>query len=101
MGYDPQVVADGQEALEIIRRRPFDLVLLDVHMPRMDGLAVARTLAATALADIRPRLVALTADATEEQRRECVDAGMDDYLSKPVTVEALVAAIKRAVGRRD
>jgi CheY-like chemotaxis protein len=95
------VVADGQEALEIIRRRSFDLVLLDVHMPHMDGLAVARALIATEPPERRPRLVALTADATEEQRRECRNAGMDDYVAKPFRIDALIATVNQIRRRPD
>ncbi len=95
LGYDPQVVADGQEALEIIAQRQFDLVLLDLHMPRMDGMTAARRLIETVPAERRPQIAALTADVTEQQRRECESLGFDDYLAKPLTVALLVAAVER------
>ncbi len=95
MGYDPQVVADGQEALDIVARRQFDLVLLDLHMPRVDGLEAARVIASTVPSERRPHLVALTADVADGQRRECEQAGIEDYLYKPITVDQLVAALER------
>ena len=95
MGYDPQLVADGQEALDIIGQRQFDLVLLDLHMPRLDGLGAARAVGTKVPIERRPHLIALTADVTDQQRRDCEAAGIEDYLYKPITVEQLVATLER------
>ena len=76
-------------------------MLLDLHMPRVDGMSVVKTLLATVPEPRRPRLVALTADVTEEQRRECAKAGFDDYVGKPFTIDQLIAAIERCKPRPD
>jgi CheY-like chemotaxis protein len=69
-------------------------------MPEMDGFEVTRTLISE-LGDARPRLIALTANALEGDRESCLNAGMDDYLSKPLTREALVAALRGCVSRKS
>jgi signal transduction histidine kinase/CheY-like chemotaxis protein len=88
LGYSAQVVENGQEALDALARDSFDLVLLDIQMPVMDGLTAAREIHHLHGAE-RPRLVALTADAMADDRRQCLAAGMDDYVSKPVRLEEL------------
>jgi CheY-like chemotaxis protein len=81
-----EVVEDGEAALRSICERPaFDLVLMDIHMPRMDGLEAARRVRERSPSG-EPRIVALTAD-TIHGRQHCIDAGMDDYVTKPFGVE--------------
>jgi len=94
LGYRPDVVATGLEVLRALERQPYDVVLLDVQMPEMDGLEAARRIRARAGTRPRPRLVAVTADAMQDDRRCCLEAGMDDYISKPVRLEVLRAALE-------
>jgi CheY-like chemotaxis protein/HPt (histidine-containing phosphotransfer) domain-containing protein len=96
------VAGNGQEVLEALQRQAYDVVLLDVQMPEMDGLEAARRIRAadagapaSASARPRPRLIALTANAMQGDREACLAAGMDDYISKPIRVEELVTALNR------
>lgn len=90
LGYKPDFAENGAEVLEALTRRTYDLVLLDVQMPVMDGLTAAREIRRRfAGSPSRPRLVAITANALSEARKECLAAGMDDYLSKPVVPRQL------------
>jgi CheY-like chemotaxis protein len=93
MGYRPEVAANGIEALEALSLRPFDVVLMDMQMPEMDGLEATRRI--RALNGSRPWIVAMTASAMEEDRRRCLESGMDDFLSKPVTLLELAEALER------
>ena len=91
-GCSVERVANGQEALEAVAAAPFDIVLMDMRMPVMDGLDAARELRARGIAT---PIVALTANAFEDDRRACLDAGMNDFLTKPIEVAALRAALAR------
>ncbi len=93
LGHQTDVVIDGREALEAARQRSYDVVLLDVQMPRMDGLEAARRIRAEIAPSEQPRLIALTAHAMRGDRERCLAAGMDDYLSKPVRLEDLQAIL--------
>jgi signal transduction histidine kinase/DNA-binding response OmpR family regulator len=91
-----EVAANGLEALAALERRRYDVVLLDVQMPELDGLEAARRIRRRWAADgDRPRLVAMTANALQGDREACLAAGMDDYISKPIDVAALVGALAR------
>ncbi|OYW10420.1 MAG: hypothetical protein B7X34_04620 [Acidobacteriia bacterium 12-62-4] len=89
LGYEPMIVENGLLALEAVRQMPYDLMLLDLHMPEMDGLDAARQVVATVPVPQRPRMVALTASAFPEDRLACLEAGMQDFLSKPIQLEEL------------
>lgn len=103
MGHRVDTVGDGKEALEALARAPYDLVLMDVHMPEMDGLEATRrirraessTRSQRGRPNFRTPIVALTANAMEGDRQVCLDAGMDDFLTKPLDLEALRAILKR------
>jgi CheY-like chemotaxis protein len=86
-------VSYGEEPLEAIARKRYDLVLMDVHMPVMDGLEATRQIRARGH-DKLP-VVALTANAMDEDRRICLDAGMNDYLAKPIEPQLFEAMIER------
>jgi len=79
----PRIVSSGREALEAIKREPFDLVLMDIQMPGIDGYETARCIVAE-LADEAPPIIALTAHALSEERERCLEAGMIDLLTKPI-----------------
>ncbi len=93
LGYRVDVVADGDEAVAAVHDRTYDVVLMDVQMPVMDGLEATRRIRAGAPVGAQPHIVAMTANAFAEDRIACLEAGMDAYLSKPVRVEALAAAL--------
>jgi len=96
LGYRIQLVANGAEAVEALQLQPFDLVVLDVEMPVMNGLAAAREIVRqNPDATRRPKLVALTAAAQSGDRERCLAAGMDDYLSKPVLPAHIEACFLR------
>ena len=100
MGYLADFAGDGAEALGSIARQVYDVVLMDVQMPVMDGLTATRELCRRYPPGQRPRIIGMTANATEEDRRNCALAGMDDYLAKPVRPRELAAAL-RASPRRE
>ena len=83
MGYRADVASNGVEAVEAVRRLPYDLVLMDVQMPEMDGLEATRQIRAGS-PGAQPRIVAMTANAIQGDREACLAAGMDDYLAKPI-----------------
>ncbi len=95
LGYQADVAANGLEALEAVRGHRYDVVLMDVQMPLMDGIEATRRLRRELSPRRQPRIVAMTANATAEDREACLSAGMDDYLSKPVTLRDLEAALAR------
>lgn len=96
LGQRPDIVANGQEALEAVRRTTYDLVLMDVQMPVMDGLEATRRIRAELPPERQPRIVAMTANALVEHQAQSIEAGMDDHLAKPVRTEDLVAVLARA-----
>lgn len=99
IGYVADVAADGVEALECLERQPYDVVLMDVEMPEMDGLEATYKIRSGLPAERQPVIIAMTADAMLEDRDACLAAGMDDYLAKPIRPELLSGAIARAAAR--
>ena len=99
MGYAADVAATGREALEAVRRESYDVVLMDVQMPEMDGFEATRRIRALGPGEKEPWIVAVTASAMTGDPEKCLAAGMNDYLSKPVRVEELAAALRRAPRR--
>ncbi|MFW6063686.1 MAG: response regulator [Chloroflexota bacterium] len=98
-GYRADLAGNGEEALQAVQRQAYDVILMDVQMPVMDGLEATRRIREQA--DVtQPYIVALTADATTEDRNISLAAGMDDYVSKPIRVGALVAALERAAAAK-
>jgi CheY-like chemotaxis protein len=100
-GYRADVAADGHEAIAAVKRQHYDIVLMDVQMPELDGLEAARQINTLrpARAD-RPWIIAITANAMQGDRELCLAAGMDDYISKPMKTEELAAALERARAAR-
>ncbi|PZP28355.1 MAG: hypothetical protein DI603_19520 [Roseateles depolymerans] len=97
MGYRIDLAANGVEAVEGVLRQAYDLVLMDVQMPEMDGLEATRQIIGR-LGAQRPRIVAMTANAMQGDREACLAAGMDDYLTKPIRVEALAQMLHATPG---
>ncbi len=101
LGYRADVAANGLEAIQALERQPYDLILMDVQMPEMDGLEASRRICAQWPPENRPVIVAMTANAMQGDREMCLAAGMDDYISKPIRMEELIAALLRAAtGKR-
>jgi CheY-like chemotaxis protein/anti-sigma regulatory factor (Ser/Thr protein kinase) len=100
MGYRADLAGNGVEAIERIEREPYDVVLMDVQMPEMDGLEASCRITARWPVGQRPHIVAMTANAMQGDREECLAAGMDDYVTKPIRVDALVQALI-SVGARQ
>jgi CheY-like chemotaxis protein len=92
MSYRADAVADGREVIQALERQPYDLVLMDIRMPEMDGIAASR--------EIRklwptqgPKIIAITAYALAGDHEKCLNTGMDGYIAKPVQIEELKAAL--------
>jgi PAS domain S-box-containing protein len=98
-GYVVDVAVDGMRAVEAFNRNSYDLVLMDVQMPKLDGLSAARQIRASERGGKRLPIIAMTANAMKEDRRRCLDAGMDDYLSKPLKPALLIETVNRWIDR--
>ncbi len=99
MGYRADLAGDGLEVLKALERQSYDVVLMDIQMPEVDGLEAARRIRRRH-GDDGPWIVAMTAGAMSGDREKCLEAGMDDYLSKPVRIDELQSALQRS-GRRS
>ncbi|BAY31606.1 multi-sensor hybrid histidine kinase [Nostoc carneum NIES-2107] len=97
LGYRADVVSNGKEVLEIIQHLSYDVILMDVQMPEMDGLEATKLICQKYPASLRPRIIAVTARALQGDREECLAVGMDDYISKPIRIEILAKALSRCV----
>ena len=101
MGYRADLASNGIEAVESVQRQTYDVVLMDVQMPELDGLDASRRICAQWGPQERPRIVAMTANAMQGDRDMCLAAGMDDYVTKPIRVEQLVEALHQVPARKD
>jgi CheY-like chemotaxis protein/HPt (histidine-containing phosphotransfer) domain-containing protein len=100
LGYASDVAATGAEALELVRHNRYDIVLMDLQMPEVDGLEATRRIVAEVAPAQRPRLVAMTANALAGDRERCLDAGMDDYIAKPILPVDVQEVIERLCSAR-
>ena len=99
LGYRPDVVVNGREALEAVDRHEYDVVLMDLQMPVMDGLEAARRLRLARPAG-GPRIIALTANSGAEDREQCLASGMQEFLAKPLRAGDLTAVLARCLDER-
>jgi CheY-like chemotaxis protein len=99
LGYSADVAANGREVLAALQRQVYDVILMDVQMPELDGLEATRRIRREFGANRQPQIIAMTANAMQGDRELCLEAGMDDYVSKPVYLDELRAALER-VGQR-
>ena len=100
MGYQPDTAKNGREVIEMLAQKDYDLVLLDIQMPELDGYQVASKVIADANGAKRPFLIALTASAMESDRQKCLNAGLDDYLPKPIRVPELEAKLRKFLAQK-
>jgi CheY-like chemotaxis protein/HPt (histidine-containing phosphotransfer) domain-containing protein len=98
LGYVADAAGNGREALEAIERVSYDLVLMDCRMPEMDGYEATRQIRAREGPARHIKILAMTAQAHSDDERMCLDAGMDDYISKPLNIEGLAAVLDRVLG---
>jgi CheY-like chemotaxis protein len=94
LGYSGDVVANGQEAIDALQRIAYDLVLMDVHMPEVDGLEATKLIRATLPSNRQPVILAMTAAAMQDDRDACLKAGMDGYITKPIQLYQLTTALE-------
>jgi two-component system, sensor histidine kinase and response regulator len=99
MGYEADLAVNGLEAVAALEREPYDLVLMDMQMPEMDGIQATRELRRRLSAERQPQVVALTANASDGDRTACLAAGMDGFLAKPVSLQALAEVLEQAAAR--
>ena len=98
MGHEATIAANGREAIaQLDSGTAFDAILMDLHMPEMDGLAATRAIRARADRYARIPVIGLTASAMERDRDNCMEAGMSDFVTKPVKVEALATALSESM----
>ncbi|MEP6900599.1 MAG: PAS domain S-box protein [Actinomycetota bacterium] len=95
LGYQADIACNGLEVLDLLRQKSYDVVLMDVQMPEMDGLEATRQICVEWPTEKRPRIIAMTANAMSGDRDQCLEAGMDDYVSKPIRKEDLLAALEQ------
>ena len=95
IGYQADVAGNGLEVLEATSRQSYDVVLMDVQMPELDGLEATRRIRREIPESQQPTVIAMTANAMQGDRELCLSAGMDDYVSKPIRIEALVGALSK------
>ncbi|CBN55882.1 MULTISPECIES: response regulator [Kamptonema] len=95
IGYRADIAGNGLEALEALRKQFYDVVLMDVQMPQMDGLEATRRICQEWPEQLRPRIIAMTANAMQGDREKCLAAGMNDYITKPVRREELANALSK------
>ncbi|MFT4254393.1 MAG: response regulator, partial [Caulobacter sp.] len=96
-----ETAEDGDEAVRIAADGGFDVILMDIHMPRMDGLAAARAIKALPGPAARVPIIALSADVMPQQIERCRQAGMVDHVAKPIQRDALITALNQWIGRES
>ncbi|MEL6343507.1 MAG: ATP-binding protein [Myxococcota bacterium] len=94
LGLTADIAEDGEEAIEALNEHDYDVILMDVHMPKRDGIEATRAIRRTLPKERQPHIIALTASAMDEDRQRCLDAGMNGFLAKPLTLDALTEAIE-------
>ncbi len=92
LGYEADVVSNGLDVLQALEKQPYDVVLMDVQMPKMDGLETTRRLRSLG---IGAWIIAMTAHALDGDREKCLNVGMDDYIAKPIKLEELQKILER------
>ena len=94
VGYDIDLANNGLEALRAVDKKAYDIIFMDIHMPEMDGIEATREIRKKFPRGQKPKIIALTADILAGEREKCMDAGMDDYVPKPIKIETLKAIVR-------
>ena len=97
LGYKADVAVNGKEVLNSLEQKSYDVILMDIQMPEMDGLDATKFIRSSLPAAKQPRIIAMTAYTLQGDREQCLAAGMDEYISKPVKMEELRDALERLV----
>lgn len=100
MGYKVDVVGDGQEAVLAARKKAYDFIFMDMQMPRLDGLSATRQIRSMIGEGAGPRIIAMTANATEQHRQACLEAGMDDFITKPIQLKVIQTKLTQWEGKK-
>jgi CheY-like chemotaxis protein/HPt (histidine-containing phosphotransfer) domain-containing protein len=100
LSYRADIAGNGLEAVEALERQPYDVVLMDMQMPEIDGLEATRQIRQRWTAQTGPYIIAMTANAMQSDREACLAAGMNDYVSKPIRINELMAALNRGAALR-
>jgi CheY-like chemotaxis protein len=95
LGYTADVVENGAQAVEATQKKPYQLILMDICMPEMDGLDATRQIRNITGSSVKPWIVAVTAHAILGDKEKCLAAGMNDYVTKPISLKTIAAAIDR------
>lgn len=95
IGCTADVVSNGLQAIEAVATKNYDIVFMDMYMPEMDGLEATRKIVNSRFPSNRPRIIALTADSMSGDKDKCIEAGMDDYITKPVCIEEILSILNR------
>ncbi|MBI4850698.1 MAG: response regulator [Acidobacteria bacterium] len=101
LGYKADVVFNGLQVLEMLKQKKYDVILMDVQMPEMDGLTATREILKTYSSLERPKIIAMTAGAMQGNKAECLAVGMDDYISKPIEINQLIDSLNRLKKQTD
>lgn len=97
LGYNSTVVANGADAIEAVKRLPYDIIFMDIQMPLMDGIQATRIIKESLAPDVVPYIVAVTAHAVKGDREKYLAAGLDEYISKPIDMDAVAAVLEKVV----
>lgn len=100
LGHNADIAVNGKEAIKALERRPYQIVFMDIHMPEMDGIEATKIIRERLISEERPHIVALTAYNLEYSREMCIQAGMDDYISKPAVIDDLREAIENCLAHK-
>ena len=100
LGYTSDIAGNGLEVIEAVARQSYDVILMDIEMPEMDGMEATRRIIADYPEHRRPKVIAVTANAMDGDREKFIAAGMSDYVSKPIRVDALVEALQSCCGEK-
>ena len=100
LGYKADVAVNGRDVLNRLEEKSYDVILMDIQMPEMDGLEATRSIRSSLPGAMQPKIIAMTAYTLQGDREQCLAAGMDEYISKPVKMEELREALEK-LGKSD